>query len=338
MRCARALAMSLAMILLVAGCGGESDRALDAAGPQSATIAELWWKYFAICAAVYGLTGLAIAGAAIVNRRAALEPPTTPAARPELLRGWIVAGAVVLSTGALFVMLIADYAAGQANNAHGPADLKLHITGKQWWWEVKYEDPQPSNTMTTAGEIHIPVGRTVEVELQSADVIHSFWVPQLLGKRDLVPGHPTRVFLKADRAGTFDGQCAEFCGYQHAKMRFLVVAEPPEEFEKWLAAQRQPAHEPTTDSQSRGRQIFLSTTCVMCHAIQGTPAGSKVGPDLTHVASRRAIASGSLPNARGHLAGWIADAQSVKPGVRMPPNPLSPADLQAVLDYISSLK
>jgi cytochrome c oxidase subunit 2 len=216
--------------------------------------------------------------------------------------------------------------------------VRIRATGHQWWWEFRYDDPTPSNMFTTANEIHIPIGRPVEFELQSTDVIHSFWIPNLHGKRDMIPGHPTRTVLQADKAGTYWGQCAEFCGYEHAKMRFKVVAESDADFQKWLAAARQPAAEPTTDSQKKGRAIFLGRTCVMCHTIGGTIAGAMTGPELTHLASRSKIAAGTLPNTRGYLAGWIANPQQIKPGVRMPPNALPPDELQALLDYLESLK
>jgi cytochrome c oxidase subunit 2 len=178
----------------------------------------------------------------------------------------------------------------------------------------------------------------VRFELVSNDVIHSFWIPNLHGKRDLVPGKPTRTFLRADRPGTYIGECAEFCGHQHATMRFVTVVEPEDRFERWLAAQRRPAPPPATDRTRRGQEVFLGATCAMCHAIQGTTALSRVGPDLTHLASRSMIASATLPNVRGHLAGWITDPQRVRPGVRMPPTIIAPADLQAMLDYLETLR
>jgi cytochrome c oxidase subunit 2 len=178
----------------------------------------------------------------------------------------------------------------------------------------------------------------VEFVLRSADVIHSFWVPNLAGKKDLFPGRLTRLFVRADRVGAYTGQCAEFCGNQHASMRFQVIVDPPERFQQWLAAQRTPAAAPVTAEQRRGQAVFLGTTCVMCHSVQGTPARSHVGPDLTHVASRRWIASGFLPNTRAHLAGWVADPQRIRPGVRMPMNPLPPQDLRALLEYLESLR
>jgi cytochrome c oxidase subunit 2 len=169
-------------------------------------------------------------------------------------------------------------------------------------------------------------------------VIHSFWPPTLSQKRDLIPPKDNSLWLQADTPGVYRGQCAEFCGTQHAKMGFLVIAQPPDSFAGWLARQRDTALTPSDELTRRGQEVFLSSSCVMCHAIAGTPAGSRVGPDLTHLASRRTIAAGTLPNTRGNLAGWIVNPQQIKPGTRMPPNQLDPADLQALLAYLESLK
>ncbi|HEV2706187.1 MAG TPA: c-type cytochrome, partial [Pyrinomonadaceae bacterium] len=207
-----------------------------------------------------------------------------------------------------------------------------------WWWEVEYDNRNPSLNVTTANEIHIPVGRPVFFRLTSNDVIHSFWVPNLHGKTDLIPGRETTTWLRADRAGTFRGQCAEFCGHQHAHMALTVVAEAPEQFQAWYDAQLKPAREPATPAEARGREVFLTSPCVMCHKIQGTDAGGNAGPDLTHLASRPTLAAGTLENTRGHLAGWVVDSQKIKPGNRMPPNNIEPDDLQALLDYLQSLK
>jgi cytochrome c oxidase subunit 2 len=203
---------------------------------------------------------------------------------------------------------------------------------------VRYQDPAPSRSFSTANEIHIPVGRPVELTLRSIDVIHSFWVPNLHGKKDLIPGQVNTLLLQADRAGVFRGQCAEFCGLQHANMALHVVAEPQEQFAKWQAQQRRPAPEPANDAQRRGREVFMASSCVLCHKIGGTMAGGVTGPDLTHVASRLSLAAGTLPNTRGHLAGWIVDPQMHKPGNNMPPNLLSPGDLQALLSYLDTLR
>jgi cytochrome c oxidase subunit 2 len=170
------------------------------------------------------------------------------------------------------------------------------------------------------------------------DVIHSFWVPNLHGKKDMIPGQVNTFWLQADRPGVFRGQCAEFCGFQHANMALYVVAEPEDQFARWQAQQRQPAPEPATDAQRKGRDVFMASSCVLCHAVAGTSAGGVTGPNLTHVASRLSLAAGTLPNTRGHLAGWIVDPQLQKPGNNMPPNLLSPHELQALLSYLETLR
>jgi cytochrome c oxidase subunit 2 len=241
----------------------------------------------------------------------------------------------------LFVLLVSSFLTGRSLHSLAAADpkpLTIDITGQQWWWQVKYENDVPSQMVTTANEIHIPVGRVVQFKLKSNDVIHSFWVPNLHGKTDLIPGHIAANWIRADRAGTYRGQCAEFCGYQHAHMGLIVVAESEEEFRNWYQTQLQSAIPPTTTQQARGQQVFLSSTCVMCHRIQGTDAGGAVGPDLTHLGSRQTIAAGTLENTRDNLAKWILDSQAIKPGNRMPPNPLNAEDLGALLDYLQSLK
>lgn len=320
-------------------CSG-AQSSLDPAGPQSQQISNLWWNYFYICAAVYGIVLLVLLTALVFRATHSLSAPITrPSTFWESLRAWIVGGLLTATTTILFVLLIGDHVAGRAlHRLKSDSAVKIRATGHQWWWEFRYEDPEPSNELITANEIHVPVGRPVDFELESPDVIHSFWIPNLHGKRDMIPGHKTHTIMQADRPGTFWGQCAEFCGYQHAKMRFVVVAEPEPDFQKWLAAQRRPAAEPQSESERQGRDIFMSRSCIMCHTIQGTMAGGMIGPELTHLASRPKLAAGSLPNTRGYLGGWITDPQQIKPGVRMPPNALAPGELQALLDYLQSLK
>jgi cytochrome c oxidase subunit II len=336
-------AIAVAAVLLCGGYGPHS--ALDPAGPQAARIESLWWLFFWVAVVVWVLVMVFLLVPALRRRRqvapAADEPVTRPEAAPEWRRQIAVAGAVGLSIVVLFVLLVSDFATGRAiHSLRAPEAeaLTIKITGHQWWWEVQYQDPLPVNTVTTANELHIPIGRPVKFELHSNDVIHSFWVPNLHGKKDLVPGHPTSTWLQADQAGTFYGQCAEFCGHQHANMRFVVVAEPEAQFQAWLAAQRQPAPEPLDAQQMRGKQVFMSSSCMLCHTIQGTTAMGRVGPPLTHVASRHFLAAGAIPNTKGHLAGWIIDPQKIKPGVRMPQNSLAPQDLRALLDYLETLK
>jgi cytochrome c oxidase subunit 2 len=190
----------------------------------------------------------------------------------------------------------------------------------------------------TANEIHLPAGAPVHLELTSDDVIHSFWVPNLHGKRDMIPGRSAQFRLQPLRAGLYRGQCAEFCGAQHAHMAFLVVAEAPDRYAAWAAGQRQAAAPPADSSLQRGQQLFLSGTCVMCHNVGGTDASARHAPDLTHVGSRQTIAAGTLPNTPEALAQWITDPQRFKPGANMPSHAYSPEDLQAMVAWLGSLK
>jgi cytochrome c oxidase subunit 2 len=216
--------------------------------------------------------------------------------------------------------------------------LTIEVTGLQWWWNVEYVDTVPSRRVVTANEIHVPVGVPVQIIAKSHDVIHSFWVPSLHGKKDLIPGHTTATWFQADTAGLYRGQCAEFCGHQHAKMALWVVAEPREAYEKWYASQLETPPNPADSIASVGQEVFLSRTCAMCHTIAGTLAASHVGPDLSHVGSRRSIAAGTLPNTRSNLAAWISDPQAIKPGSRMPATTLSPSELNSLVTYLETLK
>ena len=270
-------------------------------------------------------------------RRRRVEEPSDDRRERSMRTTVIVATAA--TTIILFVFLILDLSVGRAITTNpGPEALQVRVTGHQWWWEIQYRDSLPQNWATTANEIHVPVGRPVVFELRSVDVIHSLWPPNLNGKRDLIPGNENSIWFQADSAGVYRGQCAEFCGHQHAKMAFLIVAEPPDSFSAWLVRQRDTAMTPTDSVALRGQEVFLASSCVMCHAIGGTPAGSRIGPDLTHLASRRTIAAGTLPNTRGNLAGWIVNPQGIKPGVRMPSTRLDSDDFQALLTYLETLK
>jgi cytochrome c oxidase subunit 2 len=336
----RALATALA--LLAAGCTGTPNQsAVDPAGVQAGRIHDLWNLILVMTAVVYLLVMAALAYATFRPRpRPASDAPVTaPPVDQEVRTGIAVGAAVAATVLILFTFLFADFSTGRQIDSLAPEMPPITVTAHQWWWAARYNDPVASNVVTTANEIHIPVGRAVEVELESPDVIHSFWVPNLHGKTDAIPGHKTRTNLRADREGLYWGQCAEFCGLQHANMRLLVVAEPEEKFQAWLAAQRLPAAEPKPGTPAaRGRHVFLTNSCVLCHAVTGTPAGARTGPDLTHVGSRARIAAGTLPNERGHLAGWVTDPHGSKPGVRMPANPLRPEDLHPLLDYLEGLK
>jgi cytochrome c oxidase subunit II len=341
---------ALACVSLSACTGLQS--ALDPAGPQSLRTSKLWWLFFWVCAAVYVIT-VAVALVAFYRARQkdvssetetardVTEPPLlTPDATTERSMTRVVVGATIVTTVILFVFLVASFSVGRSLSARLENNNKvtIELTGHQWWWEARYWDASAQNIFTTANEIHIPVGEPVTVQLKSQDVIHSFWVPNLTGKKDLIPGKVATLWLRADKPGLYRGQCAEYCGMQHAHMALYVVAEAPEQFNAWLAQQRGASVQPANESQQHGQQVFLHATCVMCHTIQGTIANSHIGPDLTHVGSRLSIAAGTLQNTRDHLANWVVDSQTIKPGNRMPPNNLPANDLQALLDYLQSLK
>jgi cytochrome c oxidase subunit 2 len=240
-----------------------------------------------------------------------------------------------LLLAAVFVTTLRTQA---ALHSHAAPDLIVRVVGHRWWWEIKYLTQPPSDEVVTANELHIPTGRRVRLELASADVIHSLWVPNLQGKMDLVPGRTSLMWLEADRPGISRGQCAEYCGLQHTRMAFLVVAEPPAQFERWLANQRQLAAAPSDEVAQRGQASFLASSCGYCHSVRGARTVGLLAPDLTHVASRRAIAAGTLPNTRESLTAWIADPQHVKPGNLMPRVPLAPADVRAIVAYLETLR
>jgi cytochrome c oxidase subunit 2 len=217
--------------------------------------------------------------------------------------------------------------------------LVISVTARLWWWEVRYRDPASGRDILLANEIHLPVGRPLTLALSSADVIHSFWVPELAGKIDMVPGRLHHLHLEARAPGVHRGQCAEYCGDQHALMALHVVVQSAGDFDNWLAAQARPAQTPKDELADRGRATFLEARCNACHTIRGVSEASRLGPDLTHVGSRLFIGAGTLPTHRGTLGGWIADTQGIKPGARMPSfDQLDGASLNALAAYLEQLK
>jgi cytochrome c oxidase subunit II len=318
--------------------------ALDPAGAHARTIWELFW-YFVIPFAVIFTIVIVLAVLSVARKgRSAdagqLERDHTPSPETERRLGRVVGGATAFTVLALLVLIVASVSAGKAISTRplSANPLVVEITASQWWWQVRYMNDDASRIVLTANEIHIPVGRAVLMRGTSIDVIHSFWVPNLQGKRDLIPSRVTTIWFQADQPGRYRGQCAEFCGLQHAHMALWVVAEPEEQFEAWMNSQRLPAAEPATPSQQHGRDVFLNHACVLCHTIRGTEANGQVAPDLTHLASRLTIAAGTLPNNRGNLAGWITDPQGIKPGNKMATVPIRSEDMPALLDYLESLK
>jgi cytochrome c oxidase subunit 2 len=246
--------------------------------------------------------------------------------------GFILVGLTILTIGSYFV----DRSAAKA--AAAPRPLEIIVTANQWWWDVQYVDPTPANTIRTANELHLPVGVPVHISLKSNDVIHSFWVPNVAGKQDMIPGRDIDIVLKPTKAGRYRGQCAEFCGTQHAHMALDVIVEPVAAFNAWRAASLRPASPPVTPLQQAGFAYVMNRECSACHAIGGTPASGQVAPDLTHFASRRSIAAGTFPMTRGHLYAWVADPQGAKPGNNMPYVGLQANELHAVVAYLETLK
>jgi cytochrome c oxidase subunit 2 len=315
--------------------------ALQAFGPQAAHIVDLWRVFLAICTLVFLAVMVALALAIRRAPRApSREPPdlrTVNVPEPRLARN--VSAAVGASIVLLLVLLGASVFTDRAIARLPLQDaVNIEVTAHQWWWTVKYVGGPVSETFETANEIHVPVGRPVIVKLKSDDVIHSLWVPSLAGKRDLVPGRTATLAFRADHPGVYRGQCAEFCGFQHTFMAFEVHAHPPADYEQWRQAQLAPPPAPAGAAAQRGQSLFQSIQCAMCHTVQGTLAQGKRAPDLTHLASRRTIAAGTLPNTPENLASWITDPHRHKPGVNMPANALSAEDLAALVAYLGTLR
>jgi cytochrome c oxidase subunit 2 len=250
-----------------------------------------------------------------------------------------IAWALGLSAAGLGSLFAVDILTARKLSQLLPDDaLRIDLTGHQWWWQATYLNSAGAPDFIVANELQLPVGRTVLINLRSDDVIHSLWIPALHGKLDLIPGRTATLRLRADAPGSYRGQCAEFCGEQHALMALLAVAKPADQYEAWAVTQRRPVAPLQTESAKRGLQVFLSNGCASCHTIRGTAAAGTLGPDLTHLAARETLAAGMLPNQRGHLAGWIANARAIKPGVAMPPSTLTPNDLHSLLDFMETLR
>lgn len=320
----------MAMLALLAGCS-DVQSALAPMGAEAARITLLAHVLFA-GAAVVMLVVLVAVGIAMHG--------------PHNARRLLAADRTVLLGGIAFpvVTLTALLAYGvwvmraSIAPADAPATLRIEVVGEQWWWRLAYLDPQ-GGRFASANEIRVPVGREVEFTLRSADVIHSFWVPSLGGKVDMIPGRTNVLRATAARPGIYRGQCAEYCGGAHALMALEVIAMPEAEFAAWIAAEGGPAPEPTDAIGQRGRAVFLAAGCGSCHAIRGTPAAGTIGPDLSRIGARRFIAAATLPMTRANLARFVADGQHVKPGNGMPPfGVLSAAEIDAVSAYLASLK
>lgn len=310
---------------------GNMQSAFHPAGKNAALIAGITNVMFiggaAIFVGVMALTAVALFGPNRLRRSLGV--------RKLIIAGGIAFPVLVLS--ALLVYALRTSAA--LVRAGAPPDMRIEVIGELWWWRVRYLDRNGNRVMETANEIRIPAGQSVDLLLSTADVIHSFWAPNLAGKTDMIPGHVNRLRIVADAPGIFRGQCAEYCGAQHANMAFDVVVLPSQEFDAWLGHQSRPAQAPSDPQMQHGMRVFLSSDCVKCHTVRGTAAAGKDGPDLTHVGSRLSLAATALPNSIGAFGGWIAASQHIKPGNKMPSSDrLSPKDLRAIAAYMESLQ
>ncbi|HZS59274.1 MAG TPA: cytochrome c oxidase subunit II [Gemmatimonadaceae bacterium] len=308
---------------------------LSNAGVNGSSEAALGWFLLIVSLVVVAVIIVLVLAAALRRRPIEHDGVETPGEMRWITIGGIVVPVIILTVS--FLLTIGTINAVGAPPGGASYAALIDVTGHQWWWEVTYHDSLPQDQFTTANEIHIPVGEPVRFSLATGDVIHSFWVPALAGKVDLIPGEHNTLWLEAKKPGVYMGPCGEYCGTQHANMRVTVVAESPDAYHSWLQQQRRPAPAPA-EAMSTGFATFAKAGCGTCHTIRGTSAGGGVGPDLTHIASRRMLAAGAIENTEGGLAGWITGAQGIKPGSDMPNMAVAPRDLAPLIAYLRSLQ
>jgi len=315
--------------------------ALGGEGLESSNFLSLFTIFMIVCTVFYLIVVAALGAGLWRSRRSGRQLTVESGAHHEddpVLRPGLAAWAILILL-TLTALTIASFFTDRSNaTAARNPQLTIKVTANQWWWDVVYTTHDASKMIRTANEIHLPVGVPAEVTLESNDVIHSLWIPNLAGKQDLIPGRVTDIQLLPQKVGTYRGQCAEFCGIQHAHMALDVTVESKADFERWVAAQQRVAFAPTTPLQVAGYKYVTTRECSACHSIAGTPANGQVAPDLTHFASRRSIAAGTMPMSTGNLYGWVADPQSQKPGNHMPTIGIAPNDLHAVVAYLETLK
>jgi cytochrome c oxidase subunit 2 len=326
-RHAAAFVWVLAAVLVLAACSGSTE-ALDSHGSESRHIAGLWWLMFGLAAGVYVVVAGFIVLAAVRGRRG---KPAGSRISPSM---FIIVGGLVVPTLILLVLAVVTVTTTNALRQPSADALRIEVRGERWWWEVRY----PGRRIVTANELRVPVGQPVEIGLVSHNVVHSFWVPELVGKVDTIPGQRNVLRFTAEKAGTYLGVCAEYCGIQHAHMGFRVIAQSPGAFERWAVAHAEPPREPQSEIAAQGQLLFQRLPCAGCHTVRGTEARGKVGPDLTDFGNRATIGAGVEENTPKNLARWIQEAQSVKPGSLMPALTLSGDDVSALVNYLESLK
>jgi cytochrome c oxidase subunit 2 len=333
----------LPLLVALAACDGVQT--MTGGDGRDAVQFNQLFTIFMIVTLVFFAAVMAFLAAAWFRRRGARgdglpEEETQSVSGEGRLRTGLLVWTGAVSLGLVF-LTFASYFADRSMARPTPAGrpvLSVEIVGNQWWWDVRYHFQDASKNIRTANELHLPSGVPAMVTLKSNDVIHSFWVPNLAGKQDLIPGRKTDIVLLPEREGHYRGACAEFCGMQHAHMALDVTVESAADFARWLALQQRPAPPPATPLARTGYDYFMTRECSTCHAIAGTPASAQVAPDLTHLAGRHSIAAGTLPMTRGHLYAWVADPQGSKPGNNMPYIGLNSDELHAVVAYLETLK
>ncbi len=330
--------LGLLSAVLLSGCATESPTWFSPASTNATLITNLATAVFIIAALVFVVveTLLVISVVRFSRKKTAGEPEQIEG-NTKFEIAWTAAPAIVLLiVFILSLQTLQSVAYSPASDPSGtPASNAIHVrvVGHQWWWEFDY----PELNITTADELHVPVNTVVNFDLESADVIHSFWAPQLAGKTDVIPGHTNHTWFKADQVGIFHGQCAEFCGEEHALMQFQVVVETADQFQTWVSQQQAPMAAMTGDA-AKGEQVFMNGACIGCHTVDGTKAQGKVGPNLTHLASRQYFAGDVFENNAATLKRWLSDPPAMKPGTVMPNLHLSQADIDALVAYLTSLK
>lgn len=330
LRRAAIVGLLVAIPCALAACGGDGEPSmLDAHGNEARHIAGAWWVMFGLAVGVYVVVGGFIAFSVVRGRRRR-GPRTSRISDTAFV--WV--GGIIVPALILIVLAVVTVQTTAALRKPSRHPLRVDVVARDWWWDVRY----PGTGIRVANEFHLPVGRPIEMRLTSADVIHSFWVPEIGGKVDVIPGQPNTYRFTLEKTGVLRGQCAEFCGIQHANMALYVHADTPGLYERWATANATPPSEPTSEMAALGAVEFQRQACAGCHTVRGTQADGKVGPDLTNVGSRRTLGAGTVENTESNLARWIVNAQQFKPGAKMPPIPISRQTRDEIVAYLMSLR
>jgi cytochrome c oxidase subunit 2 len=319
----------------LSGCSGWQS-ALDPHSAGAVQLANLFWFFLAVCTFVWLLVGAALF--AVLRRRRVGEHPVEDNLAATRRKTTVISVLTAMTVAILTVFTLLSFYATRGFTWHDTNTLTIKITGRQWWWDIEYQNMDPQQVFQTANEIHIPVGRPITLDLEAGDVIHSFWVPNLMGKQDLIPGRTNYLTIMADKPGLYRGQCAEFCGLEHAHMAILVFAESQTAFDQWRYQQLSQAKAPGAPDRLAGLKVFLSHPCASCHTIGGTDAGGRMGPNLTHFGARATIAAGRVPNTARDLDVWLRDPQGLKPGANMPKVDLTRDERTQLVAYLEGLK